>query len=120
MTQAASGWLGGRPINLGAIQIQTKTPYASVVVQSLDGKPLGQSRELLLSLGTRAMPKADDKTPFNVEPLEGSLNIKAPAGLKLFARDAQAQLKPLPVAYKDGQYTITFDGTYMSNWLFLK
>ncbi|MCY1440713.1 hypothetical protein D9M71_569980 [compost metagenome] len=120
LTQAASGWLGGRPINLGAIQIQTKTPYASVVVQSLDGKPLGQSRELLLSLGTRAMPKADDKTPFNVEPLEGSLDIKAPAGLKLFARDARAQLKPLPVAYKDGQYSITFDGTYMSNWLFLK
>ncbi|MDH0705164.1 cellulase family glycosylhydrolase [Pseudomonas sp. GD03862] len=120
LTQAASGWLGGRPINLGAIQIQTKTPYASVVVQSLDGKPLGQSRELLLSLGTRAMPKADDKTPFNVEPLEGSLDIKAPAGLKLFARDAREQLKPLPVAYKDGQYTITFDGTYMSNWLFLK
>ena len=90
------------------------------MVQSLDGKPLGQSRELLLSLGTRAMPKADDKTPFNVEPLEGRLDIKAPAGLKLFARDAREQLKPLPVAYKEGQYTITFDGTYMSNWLFLK
>ena len=66
------------------------------------------------------MPKADDKTPFNVEPLEGSLTLKAPAGLKLFARDAQAQLKPLPAAYKDGQYTLTFDGHYMSNWLFLK
>jgi hypothetical protein len=26
----------------------------------------------------------------------------------------------LPVAYKDGQYSITFDGNYMSNWLFLK
>ena len=43
LTQAASGWLGGRPVNLGAIQIQAKTPYASVVVQSLDGKPLGLS-----------------------------------------------------------------------------
>ena len=120
LTQAATGWLGGRSISLGAIEVNSKTPYASVVVQSLDGKPLGQSRELLLSLGTRAMPKADDKTPFNVEPLEGSLTLKAPAGLKLFARDAQAQLKPLPAAYKDGQYTLTFDGHYMSNWLFLK
>ena len=90
------------------------------MVQSLDGKPLGQSRELLLSLGTRAMPKADDKTPFNVEPLEASLTIKAPTGLKLFARDAQAQLKALPAAYEDGHYTITLDGNYMSNWLFLK
>ncbi|NQD74833.1 cellulase family glycosylhydrolase [Pseudomonas sp. CM27] len=120
LTQAASGWLGGRSISLGALEVQTQTPYASVVLQSLDGKPLGQSRELLLSLGTRAMPKADDKTPFNVEPLQGSLTIKAPAGLKLFARDAQAQLKALPAAYKDGHYTVTFDGNYMSNWLFLK
>jgi hypothetical protein len=48
------------------------------------------------------------------------LSIKAPAGLKLFARDAQAQLKPLPMAYQDGRYSITFDGKYMSNWLFLK
>ncbi|MDZ5738379.1 cellulase family glycosylhydrolase [Pseudomonas asiatica] len=120
LTQAFTGWLGGRLISLGAIQVQARTPYASVVVQSLDGNPLGQSRELLLSLGTRAVPKADDKTPFNVEPFAGTLSIKAPARLKLFARDAQAQLKPLPMAYQDGRYSITFDGKYMSNWLFLK
>ncbi|MNP45800.1 hypothetical protein D3C76_1397520 [compost metagenome] len=81
---------------------------------------MGQSRELLVSLGTRALPKADYKTPFNVEPLAGSLTIKAPAGLKLFARDAQAQLKALPATYQGGQYHISFDGQYMSNWLFLK
>ncbi|MDH1551075.1 MULTISPECIES: cellulase family glycosylhydrolase [Pseudomonas] len=120
LTQAATGWLGGRSISLGAVQVQATTPYASVVVQSLDDKPLGQSRDLLVSLGTRAMPKPDDKTPFNVEPLEGRLTIQAPAGLKLYARDAQAQLKALPVAYDNGHYTLTFDGSYMSNWLFLK
>lgn len=120
LTQAATGWLGGRSISLGAIQVQAQTAYASVVVQSLDGQPLGQSRELLVSLGTRAVPKADANTPFNVEPLAGSLTIKAPAGLKLFAREAPAQLKALPVAYQDGHYRITFDGQYMSNWLFLK
>ncbi|UDU83713.1 cellulase family glycosylhydrolase [Pseudomonas sp. HN2-3] len=120
LTQAATGWLGGRTVNLGQIAVQAKTPYASVVVQSLDAKPLGQSRSLLISLGTRAVPKADDKTPFNVEPFEGTLSIKAAAGLKLFARDAQAQLKELPAAYQDGRYSITFDGQYMSNWLFLK
>lgn len=120
LTQAATGWLGGRSISLGAIQVQAQTPYASVVVQSLDGQPLGQSRELLVSLGTRAVPRAEANTPFNVEPLAGTLTIKAPAGLKLFAREAPAQLKPLPVAYQDGHYRITFDGHSMSNWLFLK
>ncbi len=89
-------------------------------MQSLDGVVLGQSRSLLVSLGTRAVPQPEENTRFHVEPLKAQLSIKAPAGLKLFARDAQAQLKPLPASYRDGRYHITLDGTYMSNWLFLK
>ncbi|MEG1039266.1 MAG: cellulase family glycosylhydrolase [Pseudomonas sp.] len=119
-TQAATGWLGGKPVNLGDIQIQVKTPYASVVVQSLDAKPLSQSRDLLISLGTRAIAKENGQTPFHVEPLEGTLKIKAPAGLKLFSRTRQGPLKELPTAYQDGYYTLTFKPQQMSNWLFLK
>jgi hypothetical protein len=33
LTQAATGWLGGRSINLGAIQV-IRNPYASVVVRA--------------------------------------------------------------------------------------
>ncbi|PYB92672.1 cellulase family glycosylhydrolase [Pseudomonas fulva] len=120
LTQAATGWLGGRTITLGDVQVQASTPYASIAVQSLDGVVLGQSRSLLVSLGTRAVPQPEENTRFHVEPLKAQLSIKAPAGLKLFARDAQAQLKPLPASYSDGRYHITLDGTYMSNWLFLK
>jgi len=120
LTQAATGWLGGRTITLGDVQVQASTPYASIAVQSLDGVVLGQSRSLLVSLGTRAVPQPEENTRFHVEPLKAQLSIKAPAGLKLFARDAQAQLKPLPASYRDGRYHITLDGTYMSNWLFLK
>ncbi|HAL67019.1 MAG TPA: glycosyl hydrolase family 5 [Pseudomonas sp.] len=120
LTQAVTGWLGGRTITLGDVQVQASTPYASVAVQSLDGVVLGQSRSLLVSLGTRAVPQPEQNTRFHVEPLKAELSIKAPAGLKLFARDAQAQLKPLPASYRDGRYHIILDGTYMSNWLFLK
>lgn len=120
LTQAATGWLGGRTITLGDVLVQASTPYASIAVQSLDGVVLGQSRSLLVSLGTRAVPQPEENTRFHVEPLKAQLSIKAPAGLKLFARDAQAQLKPLPASYRDGRYHITLDGTYMSNWLFLK
>jgi len=120
LTQAATGWLGGRTVTLGDVQVQASTPYASIAVQSLDGVVLGQSRSLLVSLGTRAVPQPEENTRFHVEPLKAQLSIKAPAGLKLFARDAQAQLKPLPASYRDGRYHITLDGTYMSNWLFLK
>ncbi|WP_218948810.1 hypothetical protein, partial [Citrobacter cronae] len=76
LTQVATGWLGGQSIQLSDIQVQLQTPYASVAVQSLDAKPFGRSRALLISLGTRAVPREDDKTPFHVEPLSGTLSIK--------------------------------------------
>jgi hypothetical protein len=90
------------------------------VVQSLDSKPLAQSRSLLISLGSRAIPRPEDVTPFHVEPLEGSLSIKAPAGLKLYSRSSDGKENALPASYKDGRYLITFDGQHMANWLFLK
>lgn len=120
LTQAATGWLGGQSVSLGGIQVQMKTPYASVAVQSLDAKPLAQSRSLLVSLGSRAVPRADDKTPFHVEPLEGTLSIKAAQGLKLYSRDASGKQSELPVTYKDGRYNLRLDGQRMTNWLFLK
>ncbi|TDF84120.1 cellulase family glycosylhydrolase [Pseudomonas sp. H9] len=120
LTQAATGWLGGKQVALSDIQVQVKTPYASVVVQSLDAKPLGQSRDLLISLGTRAIPKENGNTPFFVEPLDGTLTLKAPSGLKLFSRSRQGQLEEHPTTYQDGHYRISFDPQRMSNWLFLK
>ncbi|MBV4531601.1 cellulase family glycosylhydrolase [Pseudomonas sp. SWRI107] len=120
LTQAATGWLGGRTVDLAAIQVQATTPYASVVVQSLDGKPLGQARRLLISLGTRAVPKADDKIPFNVEPFTGTLRIKAPQGLKLTSRNAAGQARELATRYSDGHYLIQFDPQMMANWLSLQ
>ncbi|WP_397449719.1 cellulase family glycosylhydrolase [Pseudomonas sp. NA-150] len=118
-TQAATGWIGGKSINLSDIQVQMKTANASVVVQSLDALPFGQSQSLLISLGTRAIPKDEGKTPFYIEPLEGTLSIKAARGLKLF-QGTVSQMKELPAVYQDGQYIISFDGRQMSNWLFLK
>lgn len=120
MTQAAIGWLGGKTLALGDIQLKLKTASASVAVQSLDGKPLKQSRNLLISLGTRAEPQPNKRTPFRVEPLDGTLSIQAVDGLKLFSRNAQGQLQEYPVSYQDGRYLIRFDGRQMTNWLFLK
>jgi hypothetical protein len=119
-TQAATGWIGGESISLGNIQVQVKTAYASVVVQSLDSSPVGGSQDLLISLGTRAIPKEDNQVPFYVEPLEGTLTIQAPQGLTLFTQGPLAQTKKLPATYLDGRYTIKFDGLQASNWLFLK
>ncbi|MGE8063652.1 glycosyl hydrolase family 5 [Pseudomonas sp. NPDC089569] len=119
-TQAATGWIGGESISLGNIQVQVKTANASVVVQSLDDAPVNRSHDLLISLGTRAVPQDDGKTPFFVEPLNGTLTLQAPEGLTLFAQGSQAPMKTLPVTYRDGHYTIAFDGQQATNWMVLK
>jgi len=119
-TQAATGWIGGESIRLGNVEIQVKTANASVAVQSLDDSPVGRSQDLLISLGTRAIPQDDGKPPFYVEPLAGTLTIQAPQGLTLFTHGTPGQMKNLPVTYLDGRYTIKLDGLQASNWLFLK
>jgi hypothetical protein len=120
-TQAATGWIGGESIKLGNMQVQIKNAYASVVVQSLDDAPVGKSTNLLISLGTRAIPKDVNKTPFYVEPLAGTLTLQAPPGLTLFTQAGPlGQPGKLPATYLDGRYTIKFDGLQASNWLFLK
>ncbi|MVV48691.1 glycosyl hydrolase family 5 [Pseudomonas sp. PB120] len=119
-TQAATGWIGGESISLGNVQVRMKTANASVVVQSLDNVPVAKSQDLLISLGARAIAPDDGKTPFYVEPVEGTLTIQAPQGLTLFTHGVLAQMKELPATYADGRYTIKLDGRQANNWLFLK
>ena len=56
-TQAAMGWIGGEKLRLGDTDFEVKTRSATVVVQSLDDAPIFQSKQILISLGARAVPK---------------------------------------------------------------
>ncbi|MBK9439993.1 MAG: glycosyl hydrolase family 5 [Comamonadaceae bacterium] len=119
-TQAAMGWLGGQTLPLKDIELTTTTRSATLAVQSLDGQPITQSKDLMISLGTRSVPQAGNRVPFNVEPFEGVLKVNARKGLKLFKRNAQQQLEGVPTSYKDGAYTIKLDSSLRTNWLFLR
>lgn len=119
-TQAAMGWLGDTVITLKDVTIKPTTPNATLAVQSLDGAPIARSHDLLISLGTRAVPKANNQVPYYVEPLVGELSIRAAKGLKLTKRDGQQQVIDVPMTYRDGTYTIKLDSTLRTNWLFLR
>jgi hypothetical protein len=119
-TQAAMGWIGGETIALADVEIKAKTRNATVAVQSLENAPIAQAKRLLISLGARALPKEGNKTPFNVEPVDGQLTIRAPKGLKLYKQAAFQQMKEVPVGYKDGRYVVTLDGSLRTSWLFLR
>lgn len=119
-TQAAMGWLGNHTITLRDITIKSVTPNATIAVQSIDGAPIASSRDLLISLGARAVPKPNNQVPYHVEPLEGVLTIRAAKGLRLTMRDTKQQAKDVPMGYRDGTYTIKLDDTTRTNWLFLR
>lgn len=120
LTQAALGWIGATTIQLPAIDIQLQTRHASVAIQSLDQAPIERSRHILVSIATRSLPQTANRPPFIVEPVAGSLRIKAPAGLRMYRNGALNQWVEWPAPYADGHYTVVLDGTRSVLWLMLR
>lgn len=119
-TQAAMGWIGGETIRLPAAQLDLRTRHASVAVQSLDHAPLGETRQVLVSIGTRSEPQPGNKTPYRVEPLAGELRLKAPRGLTLYRNGPFNQWTEHPARYVDGHYHIALEGRLPVQWLLLR
>jgi hypothetical protein len=119
-TQAVMGRIGGTKIHLSQVEIAVRTIDAVVAVQSLDGNPIGRSRNLMISVGARSIPRAADALPFYSEPVEGVILFRAPPGLKLGAWDARTgQVRRLSAAYRDGQYVLALDPSLRNSWLLL-
>ena len=94
---------------------------ATVAVQSLDGNSIGQSKNILVSLSARWVPKPGDPTSYYSEPIEGKLSIAAPQGLTLHVWDAGAgKMRLAPAPYKDGRYFVVLDRKLRSYWLVLR
>ena len=88
-------------------------------MQSLSVAPLGQSREVLISLAARSILPNGSRLPYRSEPVEGEIVVQAPAGLRLFAANGDNARRELPVAYRDGRYHIRLDASVASYWLVL-
>lgn len=119
-TQVASGWLGGRRVALSSIEVALTTPNATVAVQSLSESPIATSKSVMISVSARAVPQDGNRVPFRVEPVDGELVVRGPAGLRLFRRDDQQRMVPVPVAFVDGRYRLRLDETLRTQWLFLR
>jgi hypothetical protein len=120
-SQAAQGWIGGETVQLKDVEFKLKTPKAVVAVQALDGNPLASSKKLFITAVARVMPSAGNKTPFLSEPIEGTITVRAPAGLTL------VPLKPdgtegaaIATTYADGKYTITLSKPIVTHWYVMK
>jgi hypothetical protein len=115
------GWIGGKKISLADVDIVAATRNATVAVQSLDGNPISKSRNIMISLGARSVPKSANQLPFYSEPVEGQLMIRAPKGLKLHKKKTSSEERhEIPAPYRDGRYLIALDRGLRTYWLILK
>jgi hypothetical protein len=118
-TQAAMGWIGNEPVILPDVEISVTTNNASVAVQSLDGRPILLSDNIMISLGSQALPLGNGSS-FRSEPVLGKLTISAPFGLRLFKQSGSVKEVEIPVQYREGRYIINLEPSLVTSWLFLK
>ena len=118
-TQAAMGWIGGEIFKLSDVEITATTRNASIIVQSLDAQPISQSKNIMISLGARSIPKISNKLPFISEAVEGVIKIKALPGLNLTKQGILQKGKVVKVTYQDGYYSIPLSQDLQTYWLTL-
>ncbi|HUS90635.1 MAG TPA: glycosyl hydrolase family 5 [Phycisphaerae bacterium] len=120
-TQAAHGWIGGEKLALTDVTFEIATPKAAVAVTALDGKPVRQSRKLLITAVARVVASKGGRTPLLSEPVVGTLTIRAPAGLTLVALKGDGTEAPAAApAYAGGAYAVKLDKDTGTHWLMLK
>lgn len=134
-TQAAMGAIGGRKIELTDAAIALTTRNATVCVQSLDNKPIRDSKHILISLEAGATPEPRNQLPFRVETVRGRVSIRAVSGLRLFVLAASARtigrIRPggdsvgsaregVSVSYRNNRYIIDLLHGAAVPWLVLQ
>jgi len=120
-SQAAMGSIGNMTIKLADVEITATTRNATISVQSLENRPIAESRRILISVAARSAPRIARQLPFHSEPVLGRLTIRAPRGLKLHLQnDPQPGRSSIPVPYDSGRYQIDLALGPGSGWLVLK
>jgi hypothetical protein len=114
-TQAVAGQLGARTLALSRTAFTLQNPGASVAVQSLDGKPIGESDHLLVSLATDSAPVRAEGLPFMARPVHGDIEIASAPGLVLSAAPEGVQLR-----YERGRHVIHIDSKEPVHWVQLQ
>lgn len=135
-TQGIVGHFGkGRP-RLADITLQTQTRFGAVMVSSLDGKPIAEASELLVTAGGRTanagMKWNDDRTslletggpPMLIEVVEGELQIRikgAPKRVELLPLDGAGRaLGPFIAPQKTLTGIRIALGEHSTPWYFVK
>ena len=120
-TQAACGWIGGEMLALADATLRITTAKAAVVLTSLDGKPLAESRRVLLTTVARVVASPGGKMPLLSEPVAGTLTLRSRiAGLKLVPVGPDgAELDAVAIPAQSGAYAIALPAGKGTHWFLL-
>jgi len=113
-TQAAAGRLGGRTIELPDVRVRIASSRAGMAVQSLDGRPIGESAHLLVSIAAPTEPSSPERLPFLAELPTGDVELHASPGLESKSQPG------VQINYIDGRYVVHFDGKAAVHWVSLR
>lgn len=120
--QAASGWIGGDPIATTDARFEVLTKKAVVALNSVDDRPLSQSRFILITTVARAVADPEKRTTYVSEPVVATISLKTEAtDLELLALKPDGRiagrLQPKRV---DGAVRIELPAAGGAHWYVLK
>lgn len=124
-TQGAQGLLGfgdnGDLVKLDDVTLDIHTPFAVVIVSSLDGEPIASSSRLLVTACGRASA-IGGRLPFYTEPVTGQVRIRtSTTGLTLKPMGGDgAPLDTSPAEYEGGECVIELAPADETHWYILE
>jgi hypothetical protein len=93
-TQAVSGWVGGKTLQLGDTTFRVETPKAVVALTSIDNQPLASSRSILITSVARAVASTPHFLPFLSEPVVCTITLRTKTpGLQLLALGSHGAIR---------------------------
>ena len=133
-TQAVSGWIGGRSIELKDATFQFKTMKAVVASSSIDDEPLSSSRFILVTAVGQARPspatdlgkllpdRPPNHLPFLSEPVVGTITLRTKTvGLELLSLGPNGRVvSRTPAAGDHDSLSITLPAGRGTHWYVLK
>jgi hypothetical protein len=122
-TQGAAGFLSqAAPVTLGDVTIECANEYAAIVVISLDERPLGSSRKMLIQTMTEERPygfravngriESLGSAPFGVRQIKATIRLKSAAGNTLTALDENGYARGQPKRIDGAAVELAPDSVY--------
>jgi hypothetical protein len=121
-TQSVAGWIGGKDLKTADARFHFRTKKAVVALSSVDGRPLGKSRFILVTAMARAVIGDRKRPPLLSEPVVGTVALTTEADdLELLALAADGKVASRqPAPRSGGVVSVSLPAGRGTHWFVLK